>query len=196
MPAPRPEAEHILSQGNPRIKEGRNGMSVFLWSLFGAGGALGALATFAKLQGDCEILLETEAAHGFRVELLEEKREICCSCLVPLVNRGRQQGMVLNVFCRPEYWGKIMEKLEVSSYLKLAGEAGRKDTYWEALILKKGARLLTELTLRIRSEVELAEVLREVPRAAVAVYYQVTGRTGMRWHLAELSFPLRGGTLR
>lgn len=50
--------------------------------------------------------------------------------------------------------------------------------------------MLTELEVVIRSRLELPLVVREAPRITILIYYQVVGRKGIDWMLAEISFDL------
>jgi len=169
---------------------------LFLLALFTFAGSLTvALALFFWYQGDSEIVFKTEAAHTFQVKHEPLKREIYCRCLIPLTNQGRQHGMVINVFCQPMYYGKIMEKLEMIPRLRLCREPLRKNGYWEAVIIKKKTTHLTELEVKIRAQIDLKSLVKEVPRLTVLIYYQTVGRNGIQLQLAEIQFDLNQGVL-
>jgi hypothetical protein len=150
------------------------------------------LAVYFRYQGDSEIIFNTGAARDSRVTKNMPQRIIHCRCLIPLANRGRQNGMVINVFCQPMYYGKIMEQLEVSARLRLLDAPARRNGYWDAVIVKKNTTRLVELETIIRSQVDLFRVAREIPCLKVIIYYQVVGRDGIQWHLSEAQFDLAG----
>ncbi len=151
-----------------------------------------AMAVYFKYQGDCDILFDTQAVRNQQVSKQMLQRTIYCHCLIPMVNRGRQNGMVINVFCQPMYYGKIMEQLEIAARMRLLDAPLRQNGYWEAVISKKKTTQLAELAVTIRSHADLRTVIREIPCLQVIVYYQVVGRDGIQWRLAEARFELAG----
>lgn len=156
-----------------------------------AGTLTGALAVYLLYSGDSEIVFETDAIRDSSVVLNPSAREIRCRCLVPLTNRGRQQGMVVNVFCQPMYYGKIMERLEILPRLRPLRQPMRETGYWEAVIIKKNISIPVEMELIIKYQTELNELIREIPWLTVIIYYQVIGKSGIRWQLAETRFNLK-----
>jgi hypothetical protein len=146
------------------------------------------LAVYFRCQGDSEIVFDTAAARDSRVTKNMLQRVIRCRCLIPLSNLGRQNGMVINVFCQPMYYGKIMEQLDITARLRLLTSPLRHNNYWEAVIIKKHTTQLAELEVTIRSQADLARVVREIPRLKVIIYYQVVGRDGIQWRLSEAHF--------
>ncbi|MGB4504843.1 MAG: hypothetical protein WBI44_08105 [Syntrophaceticus sp.] len=156
-----------------------------------AGTLSAALAVYYWRLGNHDILLDTAAAYDFNVQHDHARGEIHCSCLIPLINKGEQQGMVNNVFCQPVYCGKIMNDIEIKSYLCLVTNNTRKKSYWESLILKKGDNFITELNVIISSNINISTLISVVPQMKIAIYYQVVGRKGIQWRLAEISIPLK-----
>lgn len=150
------------------------------------------LAVYFRYQGDSEIVFDTAAARESRVTKNMLQRVIRCRCLIPLANRGRQNGMVINVFCQPMYYGKIMEQLDIAARLRLPTAPLRHNSYWEAVIVKKNTTQLAELEVTIRSRADLVRVAREIPRLKVIIYYQVVGRDGIQWRLSEAHFDMAG----
>ncbi|MDN5365943.1 MAG: hypothetical protein PWP44_1146 [Thermacetogenium sp.] len=166
----------------------------FLIALLACAGTLSAaLAVYYRQVGNHNILFETPKARDVEVKHDIPAREIRCRCLIPLTNRGKQQGMVNNVFCQPVYCGKIMKELEILPRIRLLREKLRENGYWESMLLKSSDSMLTELEVVIRSRLELPLVVREVPRLTILIYYQVVGRKGIDWRLAEISFDLAAG---
>ena len=163
----------------------------FILAVLACVGTLSAtLAVYFRYQGDSEILFDTKATQDYRVTKNVLQRVIRCHCLIPLANRGRQNGMVINVFCQPMYYGKIMEQLDITARLRLLDAPPRQNSYWEAVIVKKNTAHLVELEVTIRSQADLFRVAREIPSLKVIIYYQVVGRDGIQWHLSEAKFDL------
>lgn len=171
-------------------------MGVLVAALACAGSLSAALAVYYWQLGNNNILLDTASAREIEVRHHHSSQEIYCSCLIPLSNRGEQQGMVNNIFCQPVYCGKIMKELEIIPAIRLVRKNLKEEWYWESLILKRNDCYLTELCVKIRSQIELPLVIKEVPRLTVLIYYQVVGRKGLKWKLAEISFNLAGKTDR
>ena len=151
-----------------------------------------SLAVFFHYQGDSEIAFDTAAARDSRVTKNMPQRTIRCRCLIPLANRGRQNGTVINAFCQPMYYGKIMEQLDITARLRLLEAPVRRNGYWEAVIVKKNTAHLVELEVTIRSQVDLHRLAREIPSLKAIIYYQVVGRDGIQWHLSDARFDLAG----
>lgn len=151
-----------------------------------------SLAVYFHYQGDSEIIFDAAASRDSRVTKNMLQRIIRCRCLIPLSNRGRQSGMVINVFCQPMYYGKIMEQLDIAARLRLLDTPARRNDYWEAVIIKKGTVRLAELEVTVRSQIDLPKVAREIPSLRVIIYYQVVGRDGIQWRLSEARFDLAG----
>jgi hypothetical protein len=171
-------------------KEGVVDLGFLVAFLACAGTLSAALAVYYWRLGNHNILLDTAAAYEFSVEHDFAGGEIHCSCLIPLSNNGEQQGMVNNVFCQPVHCGKIMKDLEIGSHLRLIRNTIRKNGYWESLILKKNDYFTVELVVNIRSGVYISSLVRELPYLKMLIYYQVVGRKGIQWKMAEISLPL------
>lgn len=148
------------------------------------------LAVYFWYQGDSIIVFETDAAHNFQISKNDANREIYCRCLIPLVNKGKQNGMVINALCQPSYCGKIMSKLEIIPRIHLYQEPPKDSGYWEAVIIKKNSKHLAELEVKIRSLADLERVIRDVQHLTIIIHYQTVGRDGIQWKLAEVKFDL------
>jgi hypothetical protein len=166
-------------------------MIEFLLATLAFAGTLStALAAYLHFQGDCNIYFDCDNAGDFSVTRMSEPQALRCRCMIPLVNQGKQQGMLLNVFCQPLYCGKIMEQLEFLPRLHRLREPFRKGDYWEAVIVKKNSSQMVELGMAIHSLVNLDILIREVPRLTCLIHYQTVGRRGFHWRLSEISFDL------
>lgn len=153
--------------------------------------AAAALGVFLRRQGDARLILHTDRAAGFRVDKVEEgegESRVEISWRMPLINYGRQNGMVLEVLGQVEYPGEIYSRLEVLPRFRLQGL--RRDWYWEAVIIKKGARHVVEGSVVIRFQGSLAELKEQLGRLKMVVYYKVIGRGKMTWRTGDLRIPL------
>lgn len=171
-------------------------MGFLVAALACAGSLSAALAVYYWQLGNNNILLDTASAREIEVKHHHSSREIYCSCLIPLSNIGEQQGMVNNIFCQPVYYGKIMNELEIIPSIRLVQRNMAENWYWESLILKRNDCYLTELRVKISSLIELPLVIKKIPQLTILLYYQVVGRKGIKWKLAEISFDLTGKTDR
>ena len=160
-----------------------------------AGTISAALAVYYWRLGHHNIFLDAAAASEFVVQYDSSRHEITCSCLIPLSNQGEQQGMINNVFCQPVYCGKIMDELTISSYLCLVEDMMedqlRENSYWKSLILKRNDHFNTKLVVKIHSSsITMTSLVQKLDQIQMLIYYQVVGRKGIQWRLAELSLPL------
>ncbi|HHW28715.1 MAG TPA: hypothetical protein GXX21_04055 [Syntrophomonadaceae bacterium] len=172
-------------------------MMSFLVAFLACAGTLSAaLALYYWHLGDQNILFDIDAVQDLLVQHDPERNEIICRCSLPLTNRGEQQGMVNNVFCQPVYCGKIMKGMEIKSQINVVKDKARENGYWESLIVKKNAHFMTQLEVRIRhNSVDIPTLIRQVPRLTIVIYYQIVGRKGIQWKLAELPLPLKEAQL-
>lgn len=155
--------------------------------LAGAGAA--ALGAFFRIQGDADVVLEPD-----RLELLERKRladRLYLRCSLPLWNRGRQKGMVLEVLGRPEYLGPCMAELMVA--VRASWPERNPHGYWEAVLVDPGQRLRLVLEVEVRGTPGALRRLLERPSLPLVVRYAVIGRTPMRWLVDEVAVPLMPG---
>ncbi|HBI27838.1 MAG TPA: hypothetical protein DDY25_08935, partial [Peptococcaceae bacterium] len=61
----------------------------------------------------------------------------------------------------------------------------------KSLILKRNDHFDTKLVVKIHnSSIDIASLVQELDHIQMLIYYQVVGRKGIQWRLAELSVPL------
>lgn len=160
---------------------------------------LSALAGMALLttalvawQGDCDIRLtspaswvtEEEAADRLRIRFTSE-----------FVNQGRQNGMIVDVWVRPEHLGTVMNGLTISSRVAAVNGAVRSDGYWEALILAKGRRCPFQMDLIFWGSPEVLAEVKLLPAIPLVFHYKTIGRSGLRVRLDETAIPLPAAAL-
>ncbi len=165
-------------------------MGVLAAVLACAGTFSAALAIYYWRLGNHNIILDVDKAHHFRTEHKSKPNEIHCSCLIPLINTGQQQGMVNNVFCQTAHYGKIMEDLKITAQIYLVEDTIEQSPYWRSLIIQNKDHFTLRLTVEIQSNIDIAPLIQEIPSIKVAIYYQLVGRKGIQWKMAELSLPL------
>jgi hypothetical protein len=158
--------------------------------------AVGAFVVFVRRQGDCDAVLESARAHGFT--LTRDGDSAVASCLVPLTNRGRQDGMVIELLCEACHPGHVAGRPKIVPFAHVSGSGVAEDEdegwYWKALLLHRGEsvalRLGARITFRKRSPEEgLDALLGRLPGLMLRVHCKTIGRRSITWRLSELAFP-------
>lgn len=152
-------------------------------------GLLSRLLTLPVIQGDCDLQLLAEQQTPPVVEYRYGGVQVCSR--VPFLNRGRQKGMVIELLCRPEYWGPAGRDLFVATRVNWVGL--RNDGYWPAAFIEPGQTIEIEVVLGIFGPRPAILSVLGLPRLPLLFYYKVMGRSGIQWRVAELSMALAGG---
>ncbi len=154
--------------------------------------AAGAVFAFVRRQGDCDAVLEVGKARDF--ELKFEGDSAVVSCHVPLTNRGRQDGMVVELLSEASHPGQVHGRPRITPFVHLEGTSEDEDWYWKALLLHRGEtvtlRMGATVTFRKREAgQDLAVLLRGLPGLVLRVHCKTIGRRSITWRLSELVFP-------
>ncbi len=157
--------------------------------------AVGAFLAFVRRQGDCETVLEVDKAHDFDLRL--EGDSAVASCLIPLRNKGKQDGMVVELLCEAGHPGRVQGRPRIVPFAHLADAAEDDDWYWKALLLHRGETVTLKMgaavTFRRRGpDQDLMTLLRGLPGLVLRVHCKTIGRRSITWRLSELVFPWEG----
>jgi len=157
--------------------------------------AVGAFLAFVRRQGDCETVLEVSKARDFDFRIEGESAVV--SCLVPLTNRGRQDGMVVELLCEASHPGHVPGRPKIVPFVRLEGAPEDDDWYWRALLVHRGEtvtlRMGATVTFRKRDGgQDLLTLLRALPGLTLRVHCKTIGRRSITWRLSELAFPWEG----
>ena len=156
------------------------------WVLAGLAAAPAGLAAYLRRQGDADVRCEAGA-----VEVLGIQRRPGCWLVrfrLPMVNRGRQKGMLYEILIRPEFLGRWAAPLRWSVALFWPGvqETG----YWSAALLKPGQAVPLEVELAAFGPDDVIDRLSDLEELVLVVRHGCIGRTPLRWALTEVRLPL------
>lgn len=157
--------------------------------------AVGAFFAFVRRQGDCETVLEVGKARDFALRV--EGDSAVASCLVPLRNKGKQDGMVVELLCEASHPGHVQGRPKIVPFAHLEGAAEDDDWYWKALLMHRGETVILKMgatvTFRRREpDQDIIALLRGLPGLVLRVHCKTIGRRSITWRLSELTFPWEG----
>lgn len=153
---------------------------------------VGAFYLFLRRQGDTETVLEVSKARDF--SLTVEGDTATASCLVPLANKGKQDGMVVELLCEPSHPGQVPGRPRIVPFVVPAGTGEDEGWYWKALLLHRGETVVLKmgatLTFRKRDpDTDVWSLLGRLPGLVLRVHCKTIGRRSITWRLSELVFP-------
>lgn len=156
------------------------------WVLAGLAAAPAGLAAYLRRQGDADVRCEAGA-----VEVLGIQRRPGCWLVrfrLPMVNRGRQKGMLYEILIRPEFLGRWAAPLRWSVALFWPGvqETG----YWSAALLEPAQVVPLEVELAAFGPDDVIDRLSQLEELGLVVRHGCIGRTPLRWVLTEVRLPL------
>lgn len=130
----------------------------------------------ARAQGDCHFTLLGKKKTPFQVERLGVSSAVL-TCTVPIQNDGRQNGTLMDVFCRTYLPREQYDGVSIHGTV-CRSDAKRDDDYWEAYIVNKGDVVNLHVTLHVTSKSgNLLRDLEQFPGMAMDIIYQVVGRS-------------------
>ncbi len=141
-----------------------------------------AVATwlFIARQGDAEFEFLVDQRTDFKLEELNGDKAVF-SCVVPFVNKGTQDGTIMDCFPRHLLPQEQFDAAEVSSRLELETRR-RSDGYFEALIVPKtdgNAVIVTVAFTAKRGDIKQA--LAGMVDMPIEIYFQVVARSN--WYV-------------
>jgi hypothetical protein len=130
---------------------------------------------FALKQGDEKVILLPKRATNFQVSD-RNFESITLFCDVPFVNKGRQNGTIMDLFPRPLLPEEQFDSVKVDAWAMDINRP-RHDGYFEAVIIKprKGGTIRVYVTLTGKSG-NIREDIKGFPYMNIDIYYQVVGR--------------------
>ncbi len=144
-----------------------------------------AVRLYIASQGDAEFEFQVKKRTQFAVsEETENYMEL--TCRVPFINKGSQDGTIMDAYPRTLLPYEQFDKLEAVGRLELE-DAPRVDNYFEAVIIPKGTGQAVNVTLRLtdRKNVGLRNALEAMVEnrvdLPVDVVYQVVARSD--WYI-------------
>ncbi len=145
---------------------------------------LGFIAYWAaeKIQGDCLFRIIKRRREPFKVTFMDISHVELVSTL-PIQNRGRQGGTLMDVFCRAYLPREQYDRARVTAALT-ASDAPRDDNYWESCIVPEGEQ--KEIMIILRLDSKSGNILRDLetfPDMPIDIIYQTVGRSD--WYYAK-----------
>ncbi len=157
-------------------------MELLLIILLAAAVAAVALWLFIARQGDAEFEFLVDQRTDFKLEEMSGDRAVF-SCVLPFVNKGTQDGTIMDCFPRHLLPQEQFDAVEVSSRLELETRR-RSDGYFEALIVPKtdGNAVIVTVIFAARNG-NIRQALADVVDMPVEIYFQVVARG--KWYVAK-----------
>jgi hypothetical protein len=144
-----------------------------------------ALWLFIARQGDAAFEFLVDQRTDFKLEEVSGDRAVF-SCVVPFVNKGTQDGTIMDCFPRHLLPQEQFDAVEVASRLELETRR-RSDGYFEALIVPKtdGNAVIVTVTFTARRG-NIREVLAAMVDMPIEIYFQVVARGN--WYVGKQRF--------
>lgn len=135
-----------------------------------------AVWLYIARQGDAEFAFLIDERTKFA--LVEKTKETATfAAVVPFVNKGTQDGTIMDAYTRHLLPEEQYNGVEVASRLEL-DTARRTDGYWEAYIVPKGTGQSVIATVKFTAKQgDITEALKEMPDMSIDIVYQVVSRT-------------------
>jgi hypothetical protein len=139
-----------------------------------------AVWLFIARQGDAEFEFLVDQRTDFKLEEMSGNRAVF-SCVVPFVNKGTQDGTIMDCFTRHLLPQEQFDAVEVSSRLELETRR-RSDGYFEALIVPKtdGNAVIVTVTFTAKQG-DIRQALAGMVDMPVEIYFQVVARG--KWYV-------------
>jgi len=141
-----------------------------------------AVWLYIARQGDAEFEFLVDQRTKFT---LTEANEVMAAftCRVPFINKGTQDGTIMDAYTRHLLPYEQYDGVEVVSRLALE-TAPRTDAYWEALIVPFGTGQAVDVTLILTAKnKDIARTLPDMVDMSLDIVYQVVARS--EWYLAK-----------
>ena len=147
---------------------------------------------FFKATDDTTVMVEKKTA--LKLEKISDT-EAVFSTEFPLINRGKEDAAILDVFARPYLPQEQFSAATVFGHIETSNRR-RNDNYFEALILKANSQCQLVLTLRFvaNNGMNIREALQKMVDMDVAVYYNGLARKDI--YIRKVFLTINGETIR
>jgi hypothetical protein len=133
-------------------------------------------------QGDAEFEFIVEQRTDFRLDELTKNSAIF-SCKIPFVNKGSQDGTIMDCYPRHLMPKEYFNKVDINSRLTVESNP-REDGYWEAIIVFKTTGDAIVLTVKFTAkEGNIVDAMQGFPDMPVDLVYQVVARSD--WYITK-----------
>ena len=149
------------------------------------------LALFVWRQGDADFVFDVANRSALTLES-ETPESVVLTFSIPFINRGSQQGTLVDVFARPWLPCEQFSAAELSTKVTIASNP-RNDGYWEAALfpMDKVDRDVAIISLRFYTpECNIRQAVMQVPDIPLNIVYQIVSRGD--WYLSKtlLTIPI------
>lgn len=133
-------------------------------------------------QGDASFDFVVDQRTDFKLTQLTSDKAVF-SCVVPFVNRGTQDGTIMDCYTRHLLPQEQFDGVKVESWLALDSRL-RDDGYFEALIVHKttGGNIVMTVVLTARQG-DIRAALSEMVDMPIDIVYQVVARS--KWYITK-----------
>lgn len=141
-----------------------------------------ALWLYIVRQGDAEFDFLVDRRSEFILDELTKEKAVF-SCAVPFLNKGTQDGTIMDCYPRHLMPNEYYKSCHVQSRLTLESNS-RNDGYWEALIVFKTTGDAIVLTLTFTDENgNIQQALADLPDMPIDIVYQAVARSD--WYISK-----------
>lgn len=148
---------------------------------------------FRWVQGDCEFRVVTRRQSRAVAESLSHTQAVL-SFTVPVINEGKQKGILMDVIARACLPAEQYDALQV--YAQVTDQRHpRTDGYWKAITVHKGRMVGLRIVVTLKSVT--GDVIRNcerIPDVPIDIIYQAMGRG--EWYYAKDRVYLTGADIR
>ena len=143
---------------------------------------IAAVWLYIARQGDAEFVFLVDQRTAWVVEEFHED-SVTFSVKIPFINRGSQDGTIMDAYTRHLLPFEQCDAVEV--YSRLTNEAlFRSDGYWESVIVPKHTGGTAVVTIRLTAKKgSIATALADMVEMPVDIVYQVVARS--LWYISK-----------
>ncbi|MEG6584157.1 hypothetical protein [Dendrosporobacter sp. 1207_IL3150] len=151
-----------------------------------------AIRLFIANQGDAEFLFQVDQASAFEVSKMSEDT-VTVTCKVPFVNKGSQDGTIMDCYTRHLLPCEQYDGVEVYSRLELEA-APRTDGYFEAIIIPKqtGQTIIVTVTLKAKDG-DIKQALAQMVDMPIDIVYQIVARSD--WYINKTRLMMKANEI-
>lgn len=157
-------------------------MELLLFILIAVAVVAAALWLYIARQGDAEFEFLVDQRTEFKLDDISRDKAVF-SCVVPFVNKGSQDGTIMDCFPRHLLPQEQLDTVEVASRLELETRR-RGDNYFEALIVPKtdGNAVIVTVTFTAKKG-DIRAALADMVDMPIDIYHQIVARSD--WYVTK-----------
>lgn len=151
-----------------------------------------AIWLYIANQGDAEFEFQVNQATAFEVSECSEDA-ITVKCKVPFMNKGPQDGTIMDCYTRHLMPYEQYDGVEVYSRLELES-APRSDGYFEAVIVPKQTGQTIVITVKLTAKHgNIKQALEQMVDMPIDIVYQVVARSD--WYITKTRLVMKAADI-